>query len=81
MSDIRSSVDLSWVCEYQRTRHTYLKQCLQSLRIPNKSFTVGGGENFFELVDLILYNDYDRVFFLKPKDGVDEINNKPSLDV
>jgi hypothetical protein len=30
---------------------------------------------------LILYNDYDRVFFLKPKDGADEINTKLSLDV
>jgi hypothetical protein len=81
MSDIWNSVDLSWVCEYQRTRHSYLKQCLQSLRIYNKSFKAGGGENFFELVDMILYNDYDRVFFLKPKDGDEEINTKPSLDV
>ena len=30
---------------------------------------------------MILYNDYDRVFFLKPKDGDEEINTKPSLDV
>ena len=81
MSDIRSSVDLSWVCEYQHTRHSYLKQCLQSLRIPNKSFKVGSGEKCFELVDLILYNDYDRIFSLKPKDGADESNTKPSLDV
>ena len=74
-------MDLSWACEYQHTRQSYLKQCLQSLRIPNKSFKVGSGEKFFELVDLILYNDYDRVFSLKPKDGADETNTKPSLDV
>ena len=72
---------MSWVCEYQHTRHSYLKQCLQSLRIPNKSFKVGSGEKCFELVDLTLYNDYDRIFSLKPKDGADESNPKPSLDV
>jgi hypothetical protein len=81
-ANIRNSVDLSWVCEYQRTRHSYVKQCLQSLRLYNKSFkVVGGGGKFFELVDMILYDDYDRVFYLEPKDSEEEANKKPSLDV
>ena len=79
MSDIWNSVDLSWVCEYQRTRHSYLKQCLQSLRIYNKSFKAGGGEKFFELVDMILYNDYSPSTCLESRPARSKVVPGPDL--
>ena len=55
---------------------------MQSLRVHDKAFKCNGtGEKIFQLSDMILYSDYDRILYLDAKEDEDEIDRTPSLDV
>lgn len=79
-SDVRNTVDMSWACEYQNLRSLYLQQTMSSLRVHNRAFKCSG-EKYYMLSDIILYNDYARLFYLKAKEDDDEIAPLPSIDV